>query len=184
MVENFAHAESRGKLVHYLFAEITALANYQDMLRRVLKTLPAEDRIAFLAEVWESLSDKERRLISGDSPLTRPTAPTKATTSKATKPPVRGPVAKAPRPEPVSAPTNTTAPTKTSEELSDEAKQALIEAQFKQFSAKQQMTTDTAASMRKQLVGCMGLGLLALFLFLALSVGGKQAWDFLMSLMQ
>lgn len=169
------------------------MANYQDMLRQVLKNLPAEERIAFLQETLLSLSHKERQTIL----QTIPGSNRQARISQSVPPKVvaaqQPPVRQVEKRQPDLAvskpmPSGSSVPEKTSpteaKPMNDAERQAVIDAKFKMFQAETQSKPNTAAAMRKQLLSCFGLGFLALALLIGLSIGGKELWDYLMNLNQ
>jgi hypothetical protein len=158
-------------------------------LRNVLDSIPKQDRIDFLREVLTTLSESDKRtLLERAAPLTADPRHSSPHGPGAIEKPRVGPTMAA---APVLLPPIQSTPRESAspqgpkpEPPADESpdRQAQIEAEFKRLAAVGSRDRQIKQNMRRELIGCIALGTLALALLVVLAFGAGNFWQYLKSL--
>lgn len=153
------------------------------MLHKVLKALPKEDRLAFLSEVYQSLSPDDRKLVTSGAKPGKSMASSSIKTAQTDHVPIPKDTQREAAPESVRAAQpeqSAKADTAPSGSESKE-KAALVEAEFKKMIATQR---SSPTDMRKQLINCFGLGILGIAIIIAMAVLGKAGFEYIVTLVE
>ena len=140
---------------------------HKDILQHVFDALPQSQRLAFLSEIVASLDDEGRQHLS--AVLEKSAGPNRAPLEPPPRASVSTPGAPKPRvdiqallnQEPQKQPTRASAGN---------------DSDLRQLQLSQQ---DTAGEMRKQMVGCIGLGIVVMAAIVGLAVGGGKLFYYL-----